>query len=866
MPISVEARPRSRRATAVVAESNAATLLSTAATFADELERLASDHAEIEASFRERTHASVAEIRRRLTRDELWVAVVGEFKAGKSTFLNAVLGEPLLGAAKAEYTGVNTILRYGAECDYVYETERGAQVRFVDEVPDRRPALQDKIERARRSLNDARQRLRVAVEDERNGGARLERAERNGASAEHQRSEVWGLRERSQLALASLTRETSAAKRREESLALALPSFLRVDAAWWAFWVWIPRLLVGWVWRRLRTEWLAAVTTRQGVQGAQRAAVTQLEETDARFTATEAQHTTAMVEIQAAREALARARRSVAEFEAATRGSEAVIAAAEREIDAHVRERAKRFRENVRTIAAIDRPGAAVKTLTVWHPSPLLQSGLVLLDTPGINTPQKRFEQRAWDAIEREADACVLLTPVSQALSQKTREALARMRQYVPHIALVVTKLDKAEQDVFSDDPDEVQAQVDEVLRGAVRGYAKEMGRAEDDVFWVATAAESAIPETGAFSDESRRKFAAAIDRLTRALASERAAVIGVRAAKLGAAAVQEIRDEVKRVEAVYTQRIKQLEAERLPDPKAEAERLAEGLKPEIEKRLRASKKSHADALDDICDNWMSDVEGAIRSRQKKETLENFAITKIESKIKTLQKRLDVQLRRYVSQASSDIAEITTRAMEEVHDRYRIVAKASNVAVLACEVQVYGATLLSDVRAGVAGVLLGHSDENLYAAGSGAAAGAMIGTFLLPGIGTVVGGFLGGIAGSLFGPSLDDLKEKLVGQCRGVMEQARRQAKKELSALAEQVRADGKRVLDESLAAEVLRFARWIDDLLRAEQRRIDAERRKLADLSERAKKIDVNVQQMTRLSAAIARESALMARSPQPS
>ena len=42
----------------------------------------------------------------------------------------------------------------------------------------------------------------------------------------------------------------------------------------------------------------------------------------------------------------------------------------------------------------------------------------------------------------------------------------------------------------------------------------------------------------------------------------------------------------------------------------------------------------------------------------------------------------------------------------------------------------------------------------------GAGAGAMIGSFICPGLGTVIGGVLGGVFGALFGKSLDTLKQE----------------------------------------------------------------------------------------------------------
>jgi GTP-binding protein EngB required for normal cell division len=78
--------------------------------------------------------SALAAIRGRLGREELAVVVVGEKKAGKSTFLNAVLGERLLGAAMRECTGTVTLVRHGAIADYAARFKDGHVERFSDTV------------------------------------------------------------------------------------------------------------------------------------------------------------------------------------------------------------------------------------------------------------------------------------------------------------------------------------------------------------------------------------------------------------------------------------------------------------------------------------------------------------------------------------------------------------------------------------------------------------------------------------------------------------------------------------------------------------------------------------------------------------
>lgn len=55
----------------------------------------------------------LAEIEERLNSDKLYVAVVGEFKRGKSTLINAFLGEPVLPTGVLSLTNIMTLIEYG---------------------------------------------------------------------------------------------------------------------------------------------------------------------------------------------------------------------------------------------------------------------------------------------------------------------------------------------------------------------------------------------------------------------------------------------------------------------------------------------------------------------------------------------------------------------------------------------------------------------------------------------------------------------------------------------------------------------------------------------------------------------------------
>src|SRR3990170_7065969 len=68
-------------------------------------------------------HRGSVELAKKLTEQRFVVAVVGEFKRGKSTFINALLGEELLPVGVVPLTSVVTVVTHGPDqrVEVVYE-------------------------------------------------------------------------------------------------------------------------------------------------------------------------------------------------------------------------------------------------------------------------------------------------------------------------------------------------------------------------------------------------------------------------------------------------------------------------------------------------------------------------------------------------------------------------------------------------------------------------------------------------------------------------------------------------------------------------------------------------------------------------
>jgi GTPase SAR1 family protein len=87
--------------------------------------------AQLEGTVRDVTSKSLSETRTKLEEEAFNLVVLGQFKRGKSTFINALLGECILPTAITPLTSVVTILRYGPKLKVEVEYLNG-QLKEID--------------------------------------------------------------------------------------------------------------------------------------------------------------------------------------------------------------------------------------------------------------------------------------------------------------------------------------------------------------------------------------------------------------------------------------------------------------------------------------------------------------------------------------------------------------------------------------------------------------------------------------------------------------------------------------------------------------------------------------------------------------
>ncbi|HJN74813.1 MAG TPA: dynamin family protein [Myxococcota bacterium] len=473
--------------------------------------------------------------------------------------------------------------------------------------------------------------------------------------------------------------------------------------------------------------------------------------------------------------------------------------------------------------ALTDLKTAGVLELELWVPSEVLPADLVLLDTPGVNTDHEENQARAWAAIEKEADGCILLSDLQQALPRSTLDFLERVRQQVPEVYLMLTKVDRAwdnAEDVGGDPAEEVE----EARRVGVRRFAEQVGLGTDEVVAWAVAAQSVLDGTRPYF---ARRFAEDLGELVDRLARDRDLILVRRAARAAEQAIELVDAACDQAEARYSLRAEQLESQRIPDPDAFLEEtLAEvDVDEAVDRAVEAMESVWLRELGGWHGRW-DDRIAEVGSRR--------ALTALgEDLEQSMPTALEIHAGRALNAGQAVLEEawstLATAALGELVERYRLVeaARAGDLGMVDVE-----GLHQAEVRVGIEG-LVGEDRGPRTAFSVGAGLGAL-GLGLLIGAPVVVplvlasGAFLA--VDRLITP-LDSLRKKAAVRLKDSVVEARDEGLAQLRAARPQLESMLRLRLRRQLVEELTRFHEVIDAGVRDHSAAVAVQKARLQDL-----------------------------------
>jgi len=447
------------------------------------------------------------EVEGRLSRRDLRVAVVGEPGSGNGPFLDALLGERLLGMTAPRPRVVVTVRR-ASERAYRARFANGAVEAFATRVPDRTPKLAEELASLESACASAARRCDEAATELAAAAYTLEGAEHRladtlraleiaGNEAERLRSGLERVERIQAALLADVTRRRA-----------ALPRVVQTTPSWWALWSWVARtVLLLFIWRAFRAYRELARECEDGEAGL---LLRRSEASNARNQAAgaEAALASANAPVEQARKAVtatrrickgAVARREELEREAERRRSK---------LEGAREERQRQFAAEVGALVDAQVRGADLVELDIEFPARFLPDEVIIIDVAGVTAETAEQRERAWRILRGQADGCILLAELERSASNKAQKLLEQLRKAVVHTVLLQTKLD---------DP---------------------------------------------------QRFEADVAKVFALLRRERALIIGARSADMVCRCIGDAAAAEARAERSYQERIAFLEAQRIPDPR----------------------------------------------------------------------------------------------------------------------------------------------------------------------------------------------------------------------------------------------------------------------------------------------------------
>ncbi len=773
---------------------------------------------------------ALVEADERLRRHAITVAVIGEEQSGKSTLIDALIGQRLLGCAGTP-PDLATSVRNAPVCEYTAAFANGDEEHFSQRVPDPRPRLTVELARAERALAEARShqtavRARVAgAEDaiERARGPRaeafraLESARREAAQATNRQEEAEQQKRTAEGALA-----------RAES---AVPIVALRKPPWWAFWLWLAHVIVCALARHRIAAYHEAHEQRRVADEQLAHLRTEAALLTERCSAREHDLPAADAPVEAAERALAAATR---QREAAD--AEVVMRERQREerilaLEDAPHERTVRFCAELRALLDPQQRLAGLVRLDIEMPTRLLPDDVIIMDVPGVASRviDDKAHARALQIISREADGFVLVSELERAVSGQTMATLQELREIVPHAILVLTKMDDSLAEANRKAEGDPWKEVEKARRISTRRFAREVGRDPSTVLSVAVAAQSVLDDRDP-TRRYRQQFDEDIATLFELVRRERVLILGARCASIVRGGLGRIEQAAQIAERTYHQRLAELLAKRTPNPEGfRTERMAacEASMNDGAARVAEGASLALAAPMQIVDSECTRIIMAARHprdlRAVGPELERVIADGVVKAAEEVREYVDRETRRTLLA----IEEEAFRALRQQYDLlHEIMSEnASPVRIETPDFRDQGRPPVPTFEARVR--TFEHARMGIGV--GGAVAGAAVGTLLLFGAGSGLGALLGSSA--VLAWPMDALRRACAGDVKAHLAAVHAAMAERTAAIAPSIATTLRERLEHSIAEALARFQRYIAEPIEAERTAIQKERERLQDL-----------------------------------
>lgn len=420
----------------------------------------------------------------------------------------------------------------------------------------------------------------------------------------------------------------------------------------------------------------------------------------------------------------------------------------------------EKAREAIYRYTADEMFASRLKSVEIFLPvaNALFEKGVVLVDTPGINAENPRHQKVAEETVRKYCDTVLILTPsnipCSQTLVGFVRDKIGTMASRCVGIATCIDRLR----------PRERYGTIK-----YIRSRFESEGCALADVHGVA-ARFVAHPDLHYEEEETEsfcRDFGMTVSKLVAKVESDRLSIVTAKLGELIEGLVNtRINGLLDRVAGDLSRRKANLEKCRLRDMNAYLEERRRQYCNQVGRHAPTPLEVR-EAVDMVCDIELDAFNYRLYAARNLATLKERTTEAAVSSVLAA-------CREKTTERVAKLAERTLQwaqdAMEELNDDFNAEFRSLG-GDAGRSVDRHGLT--GDMAIDVAGTCRGDIVDAIVPQEAlkvgGAIVGVVVGSILLPGIGTILGGVAGNFFGTLFGKSLDDHKREAEATVKNIV-------------------------------------------------------------------------------------------------
>lgn len=391
-----------------------------------------------------------------------------------------------------------------------------------------------------------------------------------------------------------------------------------------------------------------------------------------------------------------------------------------------------------------------VKEITLYHPAKFLQQNIVIIDTPGINAQEGGKELHTHliqNVVEQEADLAIIIIPAYASLANVLYEFMqSSLKPFLHRCIPILTHMDQIDE----------EKDRQRILKDAHKRMVEFVGGTKPVHVYDAAAkvvldtfqnSNAPSPEQQYWSD----RFSKLEQTIWELLRYQRTLSIAESLLRLMSQLFKDLQDSLLARQESYTLRERAIQRE-LPDLEALAQRERQECLQRVSRAIRTARDEGEYEIDAASSRSWSRITDDLRYLDSDYDFKNFMDGTfkniIEDEADTLRMRLD----RITFSMQSDVQGAVARASQHFQDAYQRLAAVAQINLSLAttldrsDISLDAGTTFSNLS----GITAEFERDDNWKRFGGAGVGAAIGTFIVPGFGTIIGGIIGGVFGSMF--------------------------------------------------------------------------------------------------------------------